>query len=287
MKVRKLLIFALMCSLSIFLPSHVSALLVTATGIGTGGTAISASANFTFTTHDFGSGNVSAVQIVLTNMATGTDVRGNLLTGFFWTWSDLNNTQLTTTSAGFDGQAATNTVRLSTTGAIQNPSAPKDIAPAVNNTSTDGTYQLNNIWQQTDTLDNYPTGTENPQSRDWSAYDYAIATVAYGLGGFNGNDLSAGGGQDDYGIAAASFAGNLGGGGQSIPVITGSATFWIVKPANLGSLDLVNFTFAYGSLPDNVVYTTVGKVPEPMTVILYGFGFAGAGLYRRMRRKLK
>ncbi len=32
---------------------------------------------------------------------------------------------------------------------------------------------------------------------------------------------------------------------------------------------------------------TQGKVPEPLTLILYGLGFAGAGLYRRLRRKPK
>ncbi len=30
---------------------------------------------------------------------------------------------------------------------------------------------------------------------------------------------------------------------------------------------------------------TTGKVPEPISLILYGLGFAGAGLYRRLRKK--
>ena len=43
--------------------------------------------------------------------------------------------------------------------------------------------------------------------------------------------------------------------------------------------------FGYNILvPDTL---TQGKVPEPMTLILYGFGFAGAGLYTHLRRRAK
>jgi len=36
---------------------------------------------------------------------------------------------------------------------------------------------------------------------------------------------------------------------------------------------------------DRKVAPSNGQVPEPTTLILYGLGFAGAGLYRRLRRK--
>jgi hypothetical protein len=52
----------------------------------------------------------------------------------------------------------------------------------------------------------------------------------------------------------------------------GTDTFGPIGDGNNGGWALV---------PDTDV---VGKVPEPTTLILYGLGFAGAGLYRRLRR---
>lgn len=40
-------------------------------------------------------------------------------------------------------------------------------------------------------------------------------------------------------------------------------------------------------LATSVDIQNTGKTPEPVTLILYGVGFAGAGLYRRMRSKVK
>jgi len=42
--------------------------------------------------------------------------------------------------------------------------------------------------------------------------------------------------------------------------------------------------FTVGNIAVNYNTVTQGKVPEPITLVLYGIGFAGAGLYRRMRR---
>lgn len=42
-----------------------------------------------------------------------------------------------------------------------------------------------------------------------------------------------------------------------------------------------------GYLAENDAQLVQTKTPEPTTMILYGVGFAGAGLYRRMRRKIK
>jgi hypothetical protein len=40
-------------------------------------------------------------------------------------------------------------------------------------------------------------------------------------------------------------------------------------------------------VPDPPTVPPVGHAPEPLTLILYGFGFAGAGLYRRFRSRPK
>ena len=51
--------------------------------------------------------------------------------------------------------------------------------------------------------------------------------------------------------------------------------------ASIGDPDSIsrsNFTF-------NLTPSSPSSVPEPTTILLYGLGFAGAGLYRRMRRR--
>ena len=40
-------------------------------------------------------------------------------------------------------------------------------------------------------------------------------------------------------------------------------------------------------VPDPPAVTPVGHAPEPITLILYAFGFAGAGIYRHLRRRKK
>jgi len=129
-------------------------------------------------------------------------------------------------------------------------------------------------------LSNGPFGTAN-SGQDYSAYEYGIGTVGYGLTGFNGSAVDG----DDYGIAGTGTS-YLGGVKAALPLIEYSATFWIPAPVGVTSLpDITNFSFAFGSLPDNRVDVPVGKTPEPATLILYGLGFAGAALYTRVRRR--
>lgn len=46
-------------------------------------------------------------------------------------------------------------------------------------------------------------------------------------------------------------------------------------------------TYAYSTNPILVPDTKMAKVPEPITLVLFGLGFAGAGLYRKIRKPEK
>jgi hypothetical protein len=220
----------------------------TGSGTGTSGFPISATAGFDFVQHDFGSGNVDAVKITLINTADSTTLRGNLITGLFFSL-DGNVGNLSTTSAGFDGMAGT--VRLSNATNTSNV----DIAPAVNNTSTDGTYQLSNG----------PFGVAN-SGGNYSAFEYGIATVGMGLTGFSGAAVNG----DDYGIfASGSPVDTEDGLPQARPLIDTSAMFWIARPALWTSLDQLgtNVRVTYGSLPDSFITITT---PEPTSLLVWG-----------------
>ena len=77
----------------------------------------------------------------------------------------------------------------------------------------------------------------------------------------------------------------------TITIVTNRApmdgNFYAVDGKTPGS-ETYAFTGDEGGLGYNILVPdtlTQGKVPEPLTLILYGFGFAGAGLYRHLRRK--
>ena len=215
-------------------------------GTGTGGP-ISSTVGFDFGTHDFGSGSVDAVKITLINTAASTTVRGDLITGLFFSLSGgVGN--LPTTAAGFDGLAGT--VRTSSATNISNV----DIAPAINATATDGTYQLSNG----------PFGIAN-SGGNYSAFGYGIATVGMGLTGFSGNAVNG----DDYGIFAAGSNVDSGGLGAARPIIDTNAMFWIARPAEWTSLDQLgrSVRVTYGSLPDHSITTFV---PEATSMLVWG-----------------
>lgn len=250
----------------IFQPPQLRAELVfTGNGIGTSGEAISGSATFDFVFHDFGGGDVNALKITLTNTATTTSQRGNLITGVFFSLSGgVGN--LSTDDTGFDGLAAT--VQTTTGGAT---SSNVDIATAVNNTATDGTYQLSNG----------PFGIAN-SGNSYSAFDYGIATVGMGLTGFNGAAVNG----DDYGVFANGSDLTQDGLPSALPLIDTSAMFWIARPIGLTDLsqlgDSVRIT--YGSLPDN--FFTATAVPEPTSLLMFAtlIGVA-SGRRRRVQNR--
>lgn len=238
------------------LPSTSWAAIFTGTGTGTGGQPISAEAVFDFVSHDFGAGEVDAVQITLTNTASTTSYRGNLLTGIFFSVYGVG--ALPTDAAGFDGQAAT--VRTTNTTSI----SKVDIAPAINGTTTDATYQLSNG----------PFGTAN-SGVSYSAYAAGIATVGYGLTGFSGAATDG----DTYGIAAAGSNLTLDGIPSALPVIDTSAVFWILKPQAWTLFEqITNLRFAYGSLPDNKIDVTItNAIPAPTSLLIWS-GLLGVGM---------
>ena len=241
------------------IPLSAHAVTYTASGTGTDGHAISASAAFDFVSYDFasGSGLQPALQITLTNTSSEpTSHVGNLLTGFFFSLDGVG--ALSTTSAGFDGRAATVlTSRMA-------PDTNVDIAPAASGT---GMYQLSNG----------PFGTAN-SGISYSAFSYGIATVGSGLAGFSG--LSGG---DNYGIAAAGSNLTLDGLPNALPLIDTTAIFWILRPEELDNLSqLTNARFAFGSLPDN----KLDLVPIPGSLILFGSGLLGlVGIGRKRLKK--
>lgn len=234
--------------------------ILSASGTGTAGDAISASVEFDLTTYDFGAGSISALQITLTNTATTTNFRGNLVTGVFFNLSGVGS--LPTDSSGFDGWAGTT---YTTAGWW---ASNVDLGPAANGTSTDGTYLLVNGG----------FGIAN-DGTDFSGFGYGISTVGQGLG-FNGSHVDG----DNYGIFAPGSDLSLDGLPSVGVMIEGSATFWIAAPTELTSLSQLddNVRITYGSLPDNYLETGV-PIPEPGTGILLGMGLLG--LARAGRRK--
>ncbi len=229
-------------------------------GTGTGGDPISGTATFDLVMYDFGGGNEDALKITLTNTASSTNLRGNLITGVFFNLSGVGN--LNTDSTGFDGLAAT--VRENASGT--QTSSDVDIAPAVQNGATDGTYQLSNG----------PFGIAN-SGVNYSAFEYGIATVGMGLSGFQGNATEG----DNYGIFAAGTTSFTGGMASALPLIDTSAMFWIKAPEELTDLDQLgdSVRISYGSLPDNFITA----IPEPTSLILFGtvIGFGTLLLRRR------
>lgn len=246
------------------LPANaITSLTVSAQSTGTGGEIISAEALFNFINYEFdsGEGEVQALQIMLTNTSPTTSFRGNLLTGIFFSVDDLNNGTDYTSSLNFDGLAAT--LRTSNTESITNV----DIAPAENDTTTDGGYLAKEG----------PFGVAN-SGDDFSAYGFGIATVGMSLVG-SGNVLEG----DNYGIAAAGSDLTLDGLPGALPYIDTTATFWIRwkgDTLNLDGLDPKNVVFTYGSLPDNIAV-----VPEPATVLLLGTGLVGVAFMVWRRRQ--
>lgn len=234
-------------------------------GTGTGGNAISAAVSFEFVSHDFGSGAMNAVEINLRNTAGPTTVRGNLITGLFFSLPTVVG-NLPTTVVGFDGLAARVLQSNGTT--VNNV----DIAPAVNGTATDGGYQLSNG----------PFGNANNGS-SFAAFRYGISTIGGGLTGFSGNATNS----DDYGIAGSGSlvtSGNLGTVG---PIIDSIATFWVKAPGGWTSTNqITGVRVTYGSLPDNFLDLPPPPtaVPEPSSLMLMGIGGLGALGWRRRRR---
>ena len=267
--VRSRLVLALLAIILGVVPIAAQAvpLTLSASGTGTGGQTISATAVFDIVTHDFGSGAVDAIQITLTNTSATTSYRGNLITGIFVDFAGTYDPTLPTNNTGFDGFAPT--IRHSNS----STSYSKDVAPAVNNTATDGTW----------ILANGPFGSSKI-GVDYSAYDFAITTVGNStVGTGNGNNVDG----DNYGIAAAGSDLTQDGLPQATPVIDTTVTLWILKPADFNLSLIQGVSFGYGSLPDNNLTVEVPSVPEPGTLALVGSGLLGIAGAARRRRKAR
>lgn len=246
-----------------------AAVLFSGTGTGTGGSPLSATAEFDFVSHNFGSGNVAAVQITLSNTAASTTARGNLVTGLFFSLSGGVGA-LPTGATGFDALAAV--VALANGSTASNV----DLAPAVNNGSTDGGYQLSNG----------PFGTAN-SGASYASWGYGIGTVGMGLSGFSGTAVNG----DDYGIFATGSTVTSGGLAAARPLVDGSVVFWIAKPTLWTDLSQLgnSVQITFGSLPDNAIIATSNQssneteVPEPATVLGLAAGLLGLCAARRRR----
>jgi len=256
----------------------------TVSGTGTGGTSISYQAEFDFIDRDsslatgVGGDGLETIQLTLTNLSDNTDVRGNLITGF---WFSLNSVSALDVNS-FDGTAGTVVTSVDGNRIPDATSSNVDIAPAVNNTATDGTFQF----------EAGPFGTSN-NGDDYSAFDYGLTTTAGGLGSFSGAALNGGNGQDDYGIFTTNdpngaLANNLVAGSTVLPLIDTTATFFWDRPNDfllLSQIDEV-VRFSRGSLPDGFLDTSTQVIPEPSTLALAFFGILCFGLLRRRTNML-
>lgn len=258
----RLPIVALLLALTPLTPVFGAQLIFAGSGTGTSGQAIAGRVSFEFVQHNFGSGNVNAVEITISNMAPVTLLRGNLITGVFFTLP-VDVGALPTGVAGFDGVAPAVVLANGTT--VTNV----DLGPAVANTSSDGTFQLSNG----------PFGIAN-SGVDYSLYRYGISTVGGGLVGFSGTAVNG----DDYGIFAAGSNVTSGGLASARPLISTSATFWIARPTEWVTLGQLGpkVRLGYGSQPDNSL-EMFEAVPEPGSYALAGGGLLLAAFLRKRR----
>jgi hypothetical protein len=243
------------------------ALAFSGSGSGENDESISATAEFDFVTHDFGSGStVDALQITLTNTSGVTNYQANLLTSFFFAVDDSVVVDPADKSAdGFDGEAAEleNWVDENGNNEVDDGEVATtlnvDIAPA-NNTDMQGKWALENI-----------QALENPNPL-FSGFDYGIGTIGGDI--FKGADVQ----DDNYGIGAETINHNVDGLPNAQPIIHHSAVFWIATPAGLTSLSQITFAaFGFGTGPNYVIFT-----PEPGSIALTGLGLTLLGFARRI-----
>jgi len=239
---------------------------VTVSGIGTGvgGTAIGASAVFTYdnTPH--------TLQIVLSNTAAITDVNGNALTGLFW---NLSGATLTSQSATIAA------------GALLNPTSCNPGPCTSSTTNVGGEFRFDTSWAGT-----LPTGI-----------NMGLASAGYiansGSGGnFGGSNIDDPVSMDgpNFGIVANSPAYTT-----SVPLILDQVTFQFSYTGTITDSDFTKVAFTYGTAgpgignpPEPCIGCNPGgePVPEPSTFVLLitGIGLALAGgrnSFLRSRKK--
>jgi hypothetical protein len=247
---------------------------VTFIGSGTGqGEPISASATLEIVKYDFGARQEitnplapNVLKVTLTNTAPATTQPADLLTGFFLT---VDPDLLWGTSASsFDGTAPI----LTTASGI---STNVDIAPAVNGTPTDGGWVLTNGETSSGYFGTY-------SGINLTAYNVGLSTVGAGYPGVKGADV--GPPADNYGIYSAGTSSLSTSLNQMLPLIKGTAVFYMKPTSGLNSLDqILGVAFVYGSKPSYKLEGRHLPLPSGLLLLLTGVGPA-ALVVRRLRR---
>jgi hypothetical protein len=232
--------------------------------------------NFSLVGYDFTTGQEIAgsdvLKLTVTNTALTTENPAALLSAVFLTV----NPDLTwqNTGSAFDGVAPEVTTG---SGVLTN----MDIAPAVNGTATDGGWALTNGTSSDGCFETYA-------GIDLSLYNVGITTVGCNYPAVKGKDL--GPPEANYGIYSATTSVLSTSLNQQLPLIRGTAVFYLKPNSGLTSLDQIGgVAFVYGTEPSakivgQYVPSSLSHVPVPSGLMLLATACPSVALLLRWRR---